>query len=377
MNHWKWIIASCLVFTSAMARDGTQVNVVRDLGDDRAIAGGTVSQARPVSGDLMAAGGTVDVMAAVGGDALLAGGTLDVDAPVGQSLYAAAGKLTLAAPVSHNARIAGGHVEITSAARVGGNVSATGGELRVSGPVQGYLAAAAGHVLINAPISGDVEIRAARIELGPQAAIGGKLRYASRDELVRDPAAQVKGSIERVAWTAPGMGERHVGAGWAWTLGLMLVAAVLAAAAPRACDWVQREIVERPGPSVVAGLVALLCIPVLGVVLMVTVIGAPLALLMLFAYLALLLLGYASLAVAGGRIALRRLSPEREARRGWQVLAAALCMLAIGLAARIPWTGGLVVLLGLSWGTGSILLAARRLAADADGGPPVARQGAS
>jgi cytoskeletal protein CcmA (bactofilin family) len=119
-----------------------------------------------------------------------------VDAPVRQSLYAAGGRLTLAAPVQRNVRIAGGSLEIAPSARVAGNVSAAGGEVRVLGPIDGYLVVGAGRVFINAAVAGDVDVRAGRIDLGPQAAIAGKLRYASPDELVRDPAAQVGGGAE-------------------------------------------------------------------------------------------------------------------------------------------------------------------------------------
>jgi hypothetical protein len=360
MNRWTWILAACIVCPCAMAGDGDRV-IARDLGDDTAVAGGVVSQMRAVRGDLMAAGGTVEMMADVGGDALLAGGTLRVEAPVQQSLYAAGGRLTVGAPVSRNVRIAGGDLDITAAARVGGNVSAAGGEIRVLGPVAGYVSAAAGRVLINAPVAGDVEVRAAHVELGPRAAIGGRLRYASRDELVRDPAALVKGEIERVPWIPPGMKERHpAAAGWIWTLGLMLLAAVLAGVAPRAGAALEREVDEHPGASVLAGIAALVCVPFLAIVLLVTIVGAPLGLLAILAYPSLLLLGYAAAAVAGGRIALRRFSPGRQALRGWQMLAAAGVMLAIGVVARVPWAGGLVVLLVLACGVGAILLAARR-----------------
>jgi hypothetical protein len=360
MNRWITVLAICVACTSATARDPDRV-YVRDLGDDRAITGADLSLAQPVRGDLMAAGGNVDMLAEVSGDALLAGGTVRVDAPVRQGLFAAGGRVTVAAPVLRNVHLAGGHVEIAPTARIGGNLSAAGGEIRVLGPLDGYLAAGGGRVLIDAPVAGDVDVRAARVELGPRAAIGGRLRYASKDELVRDPAAQVKGGIERTPWIVPGV-EHHGpgGAGWIWTLGLMLLAAVFAVALPGACDAVARDLAEHPGASLLGGFVALACGPVLAIVLLVTVIGAPLGLLVLLVYPALLLLGYASLAVSGGRIALRRWRPERQGARGWQVLAAALVMAAIGLAGRVPLVGGLVVFLALCCGVGSMLLAVRR-----------------
>jgi hypothetical protein len=66
---------------------------------------------------------------------------------------------------------------------------------------------------------------AGALELGPQARIAGRLRYASNEEVKRDPAAQVGGGIERMeiarAGSTPGSGARAaVGrrGGWGWSM---------------------------------------------------------------------------------------------------------------------------------------------------------------
>ena len=361
MKVWIIAIALCVAFGATTAKEDSRV-VGRELGADRAVAGGALSEMQPGPGDLMAAGGTVDVLAEVGGDAMLAGGTLRLDAAVKQSVYAAGGRITISAPVQRNVRMAGGSLEFAPSARVAGNVSAAGGEIRVLGPIGGYLLAAAGRVLINAPVAGDVDVRAGKVELGPRAAIGGKLRYASRDEITRDPAAQVSGGIERMAWASSIEPRRHGRTvGLIWSAGLVLLAAVLAAALPQWGERLQRTLAARPGLAALAGFVSLVCIPVLTILLFVTVVGAPLALLALLAYPALMLVGYASVGVAGGRTALARWKPGRQADRAWQALAAALCMLLIVLAASVPWIGALIVLAVLLLGMGSVLLALRPL----------------
>jgi hypothetical protein len=55
------------------------------FGNDRFVAGPTVSVEEEVPGDLFAAGGTIDVDAAVRGDAAMAGGTVRIGAPVATS----------------------------------------------------------------------------------------------------------------------------------------------------------------------------------------------------------------------------------------------------------------------------------------------------
>jgi hypothetical protein len=291
---------------------------------------------------------------------VVAGGTLRVDRAVERSVYAAGGRITIDAPVRRNVRIVGGDLEIASGARVTGNVSAAGGDIRVRGPIGGYLLAGAGHVLIDAPVGGDVDVRAGHLELGPRAAISGTLRYASGDEIVRSPAAQVSGGVERVG-PIEAAGEARHGHAFSviWTAGLMLLAAVLAAGWPKWVERVQRTLAGRPGFSVLAGFVGLVCIPLFAVVLLATVVGIPLGLLALLAYPALLLVGYACVAVAGGRMALARWSPQRQPSRGWQAGAAALCMLLISLAGSVPFIGWLVAPAVMVLGIGSVLLSSR------------------
>ena len=358
MKSWITALAVCVACTASAASEAND-SVGRDLGDDRAVAGGQVSQTRPVAGDLMAAGGQVNVLGAVSGDAMLAGGKLRVDGPVGQSLYAAGGRLTLAAPVQRNVRIAGGKLEIAPSARVSGNVSAAGGEVRVLGPIDGYLFVGAGRVFINSAVAGDVNVRAGRVELGPRAAIAGKLRYASPDELVRDPAARVGGGVQRYAGMLSRGDAMPAAFGGIWTAGLMVLAALLAAALPHRYERMSRTLATRPGMSALAGFAVLVCLPVLAILLLVTIIGLPLGLLTLLAYPILLLIAYVSVAVMAGRMALARWEPDKQAHRGWQAGAAAAAMLAIAVIASVPWIGALVVLAVLFIGLGSLFLTLR------------------
>ncbi|HXD07057.1 MAG TPA: hypothetical protein VN680_13465 [Burkholderiaceae bacterium] len=350
----------CLILPAqaddAASRPGS---VARDMGSDRAISGRAATQARPVEGDLFAAGSSVDVLAEVGGDALLAGGTVHVEAPVKRSVYAAGGRVSVDAPVQHNLRIAGGSLEIGPQARIGGSVSVGGGEVRILGPVTGYVSVGAGRVFINAPIGGDAHIRAGHIELGPKAAIAGKLQYSSRSEIVRDPAAQIAGAVERVepVQAVSGAVRPRSRAGyWIWTAGLMALAAVLAAWLPRRCAQVRELLGRRPGASALAGFVALVCIPVAAVLLLITIIGAPLALLVVLIYPALLLLGYVASGITAGTMALARWKGDVMDRRGWLALAAALGVLAISLLARVPGLGAAVSLAALLLGMGGLLM---------------------
>jgi hypothetical protein len=207
-------------------------------------------------------------------------------------------------------------------------------------------------------VAGDVDAAAGALELGPRTRIGGKLRYRGGEPLKQDPAAQVQGGIERLEMPLHRKGARAAGrvAFGVWTLGLMVLAAVLVAALPRASARVLEAARTRLGWSLLAGFIALVTIPAAAVVLFATVIGIPLALLALIDYFALLLVGYAAAGAALGDAALRRWLVARAAHRGWRALFAALGVLAIGLAALIPWLGGFVAFLALLAGMGAMVL---------------------
>lgn len=357
------VFLACLAFIAAPAARADEERpsalVVRTMGSDTFVAGEAPRVAQAVKGDLVATGGDLRIAAPVAGDVIAAGGAVSLEAPAGQDLYAAGCRMNLAGDIARNARVVGCNASLGPQARIGGNASFAAGRVEVLGSIGGYLQAASGKVLIDGAVAGDVDVAAGALELGPRARIGGKLRYRGGEPLKQDPAAQVQGGIERLEMP-PRHKERERGAGrvalGVWTLGLMVLAAVLVAALPGVSARVLESARTRPGWSLLAGFVALATIPVAVVVLLATVIGIPLALLALIDYVALLLVGYVAGGAALGDAALRRWLAARAAHRGWRALFAALGVLAIGILALIPWLGGLIAFLALLAGMGALVL---------------------
>lgn len=365
-------VCALLLSSTALAQDVKREPAPaaeRSFGNDRFSAGPAVRIAQPVTGDLFAAGGSVDIEAPVAGDALAAGGNLRIGASLGESLYAAGGQLRIDASIARSARVAGGRIELGPKSKVAGNLTVAGGEVELRGAVGGNVLAAAGELLIDGDVGGDVTATAGKIELGPNARIGGRLRYASREEIRRDAAAQVAGGVERMAARGESPRaerfDRRFGprGGWVWTLGLMVLAALLVGALPEFYTRVSATAQARPGASLLVGFVALACVPIAAVILLVTIVGIPLALIAIGLYLALLVIGYASAGVALGDWVLKRVRATAAAELWWRVAAAVLATLAIALVARVPYLGGAAMFVALVIGTGALLLQARRPAA--------------
>ena len=350
--------------TPAPPRPTRESTVERALGDDHFSAGGAIRVTQPVAGDLIAAGGNVDVDAAVNGDAVVAGGTVRIAGAVGASLYAGGGQVTLDGAVGRSARIGGGRIEIARKASVTGNLSVAGGDVRVDGTVKGYVQAAGGRVWINGPVGGDVVSTGGAVELGPDARIAGRLRYASRSELQRDPAAQVAGGVERMSIEAPAPARAQRsfarGGAFVWTAGLMVLTALLVGVLPAFTARAGRTLHTRVGMSLLIGFIALVCIPVAGLILLITLIGIPLALLAFGLYFMLLIVGYVMTGIGIGDWVLGRYRAAVAARTGWRIGAAVLAVLAIALLARIPFVGGVFTFAALIAGVGALVIQARR-----------------
>jgi hypothetical protein len=354
-----------LIGISVHAQDsskGTDL-VTMELGKDHFAAGQEVTVANAVAGDLLAAGREIVLEDKVGGDAVAAGGTVRLNGNVSDNAYAAGGQVFVNGTIARNARLAGGNVEVAPASRIDGGASIAAGQVRVSGPIGGYLQAAGGSLFIDGPIGGDVEATARQIELGPNARISGKLRYRSNGTLKQDAGAQVLGGIEQLPFavrTAPGFGRGLARlAFWVWTLGLILLVAILVFLLP-AFGNVIGTLEARPGMSALLGFVLLVCIPAASLILLITLIGAPLALLSMAAYFALLLVGYLAAAAALGDLLLKKLRHGTVMTAGWRVIAAICGIFIIALLGRIPVLGGLIAFVVLIMGIGAVGLQVNR-----------------
>lgn len=379
MSRLCLLFALTLLATAAHAAD---VN--------RWALGGDTTVTTPVQGNAVLLGGHIQVLAQIGGNLWATGGEVNVQRSVGKNLFAAAGTITLAAPVGGNARAMGGTITLSPGARISGNASIAGDSVRIGAPIEGRLQVGGDDILIDATVNGDVDATGDHIQLGPHAVINGRLRYASAAELQRDPAAQVNGAIEHtsvdtVSWShrwsrgwssgsfpdGQTQGWPYVGwqdsfeewsgeyahRGLGWLAGVSIVVALLTGALlPGLSRRLGTTVSDSWGWSALLGFLVLVFSPILALILAVTIIGIPIAVAVGAAWLLLVFLGYAASGVALGDIALHQLAPTRYNDTAARILAAALAMLVVIAAARVPMVGGLVFFIALVTGTGALLL---------------------
>jgi cytoskeletal protein CcmA (bactofilin family) len=350
------------------------------------MAGGQVRPGAAVQGDLVAVGGRVIIDQPVKGDALVAGGAVDLRAPLGDDLRAVGGDVTVDSSVGGEVFASGGSVTLARGASVKQSATLYGGTVRIDGRIGGFLQAGAQRIALNGEVAGDARLSGEQIALGPQARIGGALRYTSPNELVKSEGAVVTGAIVREDAAAEGdaarggpaarrgsqeggdwraMGGERGGAGWLGSaltyLALLASGALLLLIFPRFAAQAADTLRASPGLAALLGFAALVAVPVLAVLLFITLLGIPLGVALLALYPLLLLGGYMVGILFIAQRAQAALRPGDTLPTQAQTLGFfALALLLVLLLGRLPWVGGLLVAAIAVFGIGACVLEIHR-----------------
>ena len=368
-NFRRWLVLLPLVLLAPLqvvAADDEERHetVIRTFGDDLFVAGDELRVMQESTGDTVAAGGELDLSGRVGGDLVTAGGRLHLNSPVSEDLYAAGGELTINSTISGNARVAGGSIELGPQGDIAGGVSAAGGKINIKGHIGRYLIAAGGNVNIDGQVDGDVEVSGGRLTIGPNAVINGAVTFRGRNPATVADGAQVRGGVHHVEWkniNRHRAGKLLLGLGVGillWVIGWIIVGSIFIGVWPGTTANITNTLRQRPGISLLAGLLLLCCAPVVMLLLALTVLGIPAALLVLALYLLWLPLGYLAGAATLGEWALQKFRGGQPLTTRQRILALGAVLLVLMVLTRIPVLGGLLGLAVLLAGMGTLLLAA-------------------
>lgn len=273
-----------------------------DIGGSLNAAASTVALRGDVDGSVRILGGSVTVSGIVGGDLLVIGGTATI-APGGS---------------------------------VRGDVTMHGGTLTTRGDVRGDIGGSVEQLSVEGPVGGDVSIRTGDLDVEPAATIGGDLSYTSGAEADISPQATVTGAVERqtiAPWGADDSARGRFFSPLVRTLWLLVAGAVLIALAPRLASALDTNM-RRPLAAFVAGLIALVAIPVIALVLAITVIGLPVGLILIGLYAVAL---YLSQVVVGQRLGTLLLPDRwRDGSRGYLLLSMTIGVLLLSALRYLP-----------------------------------------
>ena len=230
-----------------------------------------------------------------------------------------------------------------------GDVLVADGDVTVRGTVDGDIVVADGDVTIRGKVTGDVVTLAGTAILGRRAQVDGDVVYADKEPQVAS-GAKVDGEVKKVDAGDVGLGV-HIAVWAAVTVSAFVLGLLLLLLFPKAADGFARSFKTKTGMSALAGVLAFLLLPLIGVGLLLTILGIPLGVGILLALLPLYGLAYTVSAFALGRLILKK---------GPRLVAFLVGLVILRGLAIVPFLGPVVWTVATILGLGAIVLTALR-----------------
>lgn len=316
-----------------------------------------VPEGETFSENLYAFAGTIEVNGTLDGDLVASGGSISIDGTVTGDVTVAGGQLTV-----------NGEVE--------GDIRFAGGQLQVDGPVDGDVAVVGGSVDLDGDIGSDVLFGAGQVNIGGD--VAGQI-YGGAGDYERTGTVAGAEDVSLDVDEEPTVADRAAD-GLFRFVALFLIGALVLFVLRRPLETVLTRARQRPGSSLVSGLIVLTAVVALLVVsILVGIIWsiafglsglgllvgtywfAFIVLWVVVAFVLFLLVIYAApivVSITGSRLVLA----GRD--NIWLQLGALAVGLLIYLAVTaIPFIGWLIGLLAVIFAAGAILLAVRNFRA--------------
>jgi hypothetical protein len=312
-----------------------------------------------VNGDAFIAGGVVNVRGTVNGLLVVAGGQVNVTGTVTDRIICVGGVVRVTGKIEKSMFAGGGSVIIERGATVGEYLMAGGTDVEVRGVVERDAKIGATNLSVTGEIKGNLDVGVDNFATEEGSIVGGNLTVAAKDSgRVHIAPGTVVGQVHiKAGKEAPaprtlGLTKGKLVMRILFFLSLCATALVFSFLFPRQLASVGTIINGRPGESVLVGLAALLLVPLLVLLLFLTVVGIPLGI-FLFLYLCWL----AFLSQMGLGILLGYKVFGFDGKSGWGLFGPiALGILAVFLCTFIPFVNVVVILGGLVFGVGALVI---------------------
>jgi cytoskeletal protein CcmA (bactofilin family) len=316
-----------------------------------------IASGETFDGNLYAFAGTIDVNGTLDGDLVASGGSISIDGTVTGDVTVAGGQLTVAGEVEGDIRFAGGQLQVDGP--TGGDVAVVGGSVQVDGDVGTDVLFAAGQVDIGGDVAGQI--------------------YGAAGDYQRTGTVVGPEDVRLGEDAEPTFADRVVDGLYRF-VALFLAGALVLLVLRRGLEAVLTRARQRPGASLLFGLIALAAVVALLVVSIVvgiiwSIVFGLLGLGLLvgtywFAFVGLwavvafalfLLVIYAAPIVTG--LAGARLALSGRDNVWWQLGALAVGLIVYLILTAIPFVGWLIGALAVVLAAGAIVLATRNFRA--------------
>ncbi len=327
---------------------GDQVHISGTVNGDAYVGGGTVIVDGKINGDLLTGGGNVTVSGNVQGDVRTGGGNVTISG----------------ANIGGNITVGGGNIIIDKSTIIQGSIVAGGGNIQVFAPVGRGITIGGGSVLIANSVGGDILAGVGELTLSPGANVAGDLAYWSENKANIAEGATVSGTVKqeiprdkdqkqfsdvskKVSGATAGffLTLKIVDIIWLIIVGLALIF-FFPNYTVRASDFVRTKF----GWALLTGLIAIIVLPIAGVILFITLFGIPIAFILFFVFFLMLWIGRVLAIYALGRFAL-----ERTGNKNPKALVYIVGIVIYLILTIIPIVNFITDILVVLSGTGSLL----------------------
>lgn len=359
-------------FFNVNARDNShdkRVVIVEEdktIDDDYFAAGDMIEINGIINGDAYIAGGQVIINGTINGDLIAAGGSVNIMGEVGQDVRVAGGQIIISGQVNGNLTAVGGEVVLVDTAAVGKSLVLVSGSARVNSPINGSLRAITGNMTLGSRVGGKTEVYVGELRLSSGANIESDLTYWSDKDAIISSDSTVSGGLNRnepvVSMdTDPKSIGRKMGSFFAgialgmkiaWFVSTLVVGILFIRFLPRFAKTTVSIMMKSTARSFVLGFIALFLVPILFIILLISLLGIPLAFFMIGIYMLAVFLSAVPVSLWLGSTVLGKKNLEK--RDFWDL---AVGLVIYTLAVVLPFIGGFIQMIAISFGLGSLLMA--------------------
>ncbi len=340
----------------------------KTIDDDYFAAGDMVEINGTINGDVYLAGGQVIINGIINGDLIAAGGSVNIMGDVGQDVRVAGGQIIVSGQINGSLTALGGEVVLVDTATIGKSLVLASGNARVNSQVNGSLRAIAGNLTLGNRVGGKAEIYVGELRLSSGANVENDLTYWSEKDAVISSDSTISGALNRnepvvSIDTDPKSIGRKMGSFFAsialgmkvaWFVSTLVVGILFLRFLPRFAQKTVSIIMKSTTRSFVIGFIALFLAPILFILLLISLLGIPLAFFIIGAYMLAIFLSVIPVSLWLGSTVLGKTNLDK--RDFWD-LAVGLVIYAIAIV--LPFIGGFVQMIALSFGLGSLLMTIR------------------
>lgn len=258
-----------------------------------------------INGDLFAFGTSITINGTVNGNLIAIGDRVEIKGTVTGSVYGAASSVSVSGRVEGTLAAAGSTVTLEPGAYVGNSGLLAGDQVHVNGKIGRGALLGGTHVEVGGQIGKELRAYADNLRIGSGAVVEGPVDYTSDRTATIEQGART-GAVafhQSKLFRAP----RVSATGNIWWRALRFLGFLLAGLAALALFPSLRRrypeiIMMRPWQAPVAGLVALIAVPIGTLLLLITVIGIPLSLVTMALFPALIYLSQVLVSWTAGKL---------------------------------------------------------------------------